>query len=398
MPYYREFFRTAAEAQSGVLTMVGSLRASYIAAASDAGSPMETTKPSTNTSVLASSDTPASGELKNVNWEISTPFGLKESIHSVMHQDQAPTPIAVSGKARFTKTTNTTIRVTSRIASRIRIQKLDTSGAIASGLTFCDPATGKRYSTTSGVTGGNPPGFYEVTVSEVTSSETGDVSFGTPMTCVLAPSNMNPYAQVSRMAGITINSGVTLTDAKGAVYTVDGGPWVLAESDSNLSGTHSISFVQVLGAIDGPTAVSVGTELTFATTPTNAKPIASVTSSPTAVVPVGTTFVRAGTPNRTMKTTASVTIGDSSSADVPFVATETTPFDPSLAVSSSMTVTPSVSGIENTATIVEVTPNKPFPVSYGSQLFGDEPSWKTIVKPTLDGRWVGIVYTDPLGT
>jgi len=402
MPYHRAIFKTAAEAQSGVLTMVANLEAAYQSAASDAGSPTPTTKPVTTTQVQSSQPLPAgAGDGYNsVEWEIATPFGLKETVRSSMPEAQAPTPVAVSGKVRFTKTTNSTITVTSRIAAQIRIQKLDTAGSIGTGLRFEDPATGKQYDTTSGVAGGQPPAFYEVSVSEVTSTETSDVTHGTPLICAVPPSNMGAYAQVSRMKGFTVNNGTTLTDsATGYIYTVTGGPWTLADTTAaRLSGAHSLSTIQVLGPTYGPNVVAVDTSLTFGTTPTNCKSKAVVATAPTSTIPVGTTFVRSGTPNRTMKTTAAIVIGDASSAETTFAAVTTDPFDPVLAVSSTATVSPSISGVSTTATITEVTPDEPFPVSYGSQLFGDEPTWKTIIKPTLDGRWFGIVFTEPLGT
>jgi hypothetical protein len=402
MPYHRAIFPTASDAQSGVLTMVENLKASYQAAATDAGSPTETIKATTATRVQSSQPLPAgAGDGYNrVSWEIATPFGLKEVVASSMPEAQAPTPVAVSGKVRFEKTTDSTITVTSRIAAQIRIQKLDTTGAIGTGLRFEDPATGKQYDTTSGVAGGQPPAFYEVSVSEVTSTETSNVTHGTPLICMVPPSNMNGYAQVSRMKGFTVNTGVTLTDsATGYIYTVTGGPFTLADTAAaRLAGDHKLSTIQVRGPTNGPNVVAVDTSLTFGTTPTNARSTATVATAPTSTIPLGTTFVRSGTPNRTMKTTAAIVIGDASKAEAPFVAVETTPFDPVLAVSSTSTVSPSVSGVSTTATITEVTPDKPFPVSYGAQLFGDEPTWKTIVKPTLDGRWLGIVFTEPLGT
>lgn len=266
---------------------------------------------------------------------------------------------------------------------------------------FEDPVSGKNYEPDAATQLG--PGLRELKVKESNGAESGDVTYGSPLTVLSAGLSARDYARivgpaiVVDMKSATVAAASPLKDkATGKQYET-GVLVTLTSAGRSKTGVLSaaVTFQRIADSVSDTTSAPVGTELTFDPAVAGIVTTAVVAGVGGGTLPKGQVLTRAD--GRTYTVTAETVVPDSLTAQAPVVATAHGAAS-DLVLASTLTVTAAPSGIVSPVTVSAVVPWGAYPATMASQPVGAPQEWRSSVKPTTDGRWLAEVYTAPYGT
>jgi len=267
---------------------------------------------------------------------------------------------------------------------------------VAINTEIVDSVSNKRYKTSAATNVANAgPG--QIPVVEVDSSELGNVTYGTVLSFVAGPSTLVPFAQVSKMAAVTVIDGTALTSVvTGRAYTQVGGASI-SSSAVRLSGFLEGTMAVKSTVSDGASAAE-GEELDFDSPVTNCAEKTTIAVAFSVSIPSGQTFTKsAGSPS--YKSTAAVLLGDSREISVGYVADANGPASDFASLPTNITVTsPIPAGVSNVGSVTACILSRAYPAKRVPVLLGDVVAFDTFIAREVDGRWSVRLATLPLGT
>jgi hypothetical protein len=403
MPFHRAFFATPEEARTRAATAVAALTAKWKKATTDAGEQAATTAPVVAVRIEGVAPMPASPSatgtvFTDTTLRVTAPDGRTELTRVVMPEEQSGVLLTkASAEVRVSRSVANVgyseMRCFGRVAASIQVTT--TAPTTLTGLIVEDRYSSKKY--TCGASSPPGAGTHTVPVTEVSATDLADVSHGSVLEFLAPTPEVSPIARVNSIAAFTVPFGATLTDSSGRIYKA-----LATESAGASSGLSGDSYVSVIVArsmtddeptdgIDDDTALAIGDELTFDSTPTGVRARASMSAVVSdAAVPAGAGFTFGGS---TYTATAAALFGDFESVLVAVVAPDRGPaYD--LAVGDVGTYDPTGFGVPVATTVGASS----FPEPYASQVIGSAMEWTSRVYPSTDGRWIADVYTLPLGS
>lgn len=401
MPSHRAYFATADEARTAAAAAVARLTAEWEAATEDAGEDDAGCAPTVALRIEDVGPMPAAPGTdagSDTTVRVTAPDGRQEIARIAMPTEQSNVLLTkASGTIAFNRNSSGVdyieMRAKSRVAVSIQVTTTAATGDLA-GEIVQDRFTGKKY--TCGAYTPSAAGVHVVPVTEVSTADLNDVTFGTVVEFLTPAPEVNPIARVYGMAGFTGTFGDGLTDASGRMFLT--GNTVVVPAGVGLAGDLYQDFRVYRDPADtneDATPLEVGDELTWNTTPTNAA--ATVEIVTTVDEGEGTflegTEVTAGAGDYSYLVTESASFGDYAMIEVPVLSVERgAEYDLSVGggadhvdTGASGTVATSIGAAD-------------YPEPYASQVVGAAVEWKSLVYRGTDGRWIADVYTEPLGS
>lgn len=403
MPHYRAHHASASDARDAVGAAKTAIEAKWSAATAETGVAVETVSPTVAVRIESTEDIPALAALPitytNAKMRIASIDGRAEYITATMPKTQADALIsAASGTFTATSTKKSQALAKSRVAKSIQVFAMDAVAAVLTGLKVQDLNTGKQY--TCSTYTASAAGAHTVDVTETDPTDTNDVTHGTQLHFLAAPSNIIPIASVNAMKGFTVSPSQDMLDASGRAYITNGSA-VLADSGISLFGDHTKLIDVVRDVTDGleyETSLEVDDEITFVTPVTNVATAAVVTRTGGASVAAGAILTRVvfGVTYSYEVITATA-ISDALFAYVPFKASILGP-TANRDVGDVLTFTVTPDDCDTTAAVATSVAAAAYPEPYASQVIGGEVEWSTRVYRDRDGRWTSELFTLPEGS
>jgi hypothetical protein len=409
MPFYRSFYPTFDVANAALPVGVSAIKAQYAAAAAAAlptdAAALASGATTTKISVLGVR-TIAAG-LAMVKVMSQAPDGRQGVTQMQVPTSAVPPLPRISGFATFPVLAPYLPQVTvvARLAKAVQIVKFSTtSGTFPAGSKLEDPYTGKAYTTDSDVTS-STSGTLSVNVTEVSSTHTGDVTFGSQLVATAPVAGFSPTVTVQQMVGTGGSATAVFTDSTtGATY---GTPYPFSLDGTIVAVTGDLSASTAV-ARTSPTAVPnlqppKSLSLTSSSVATRLlSPTSKVTAAGTASVKVDDPMFWQDFISYTFKATSAVSGNDSASMLVPFVAT----FDGAAKVLTDTFgvgsyidfVYPHAPGLDFPGTVTSIAQSQGYPQPLAPELVGEGLTWAGFVQHEPDGRYSVNIYSSPIGT
>ena len=400
MSTHRGFFPTIGQAESAAAAALAREEARLKAAAKEAGQQPETATPTTRTTVLSVAPLAAGaskGALSLVTWRIVSADGHSEIVRSVMPTAQVPITVLANGTVRLVAILFPVVHFK---ASLPRFVTTTTTNPIVAGiaagfLTASDVVTGKRFTNKL-----VPPllvaGPVRIEVEEVSTSEAGELTYGSVLDWVITFPGFAPQARVDQMEDVAVPLGIALRDPLTSKQYSSGASTIFA-SFPKLSGDTIVEAIFQRLASDGvadQAPTPVGTVLELVTPQRGLAKKAIVQSVISLTVPSLTAFKFGGKSYRTL---AAATLNEVGTTSVAFEAIEAGAAS-DLAIGTVVTLDAPPAGVSASGTVMTRGLAQLFPLAYAPRTVGSALALETLVAREQDGRYSARLGTSPHGT
>jgi hypothetical protein len=395
MPIYRAYFATSAVARTKASAAIDLLKTRAAAAAQAAGSLGTTTAPTIQYRVHGVTDLPAlavpSGSTPKSRMLLrpTTPDGRGEAMPVQLPTSASATLLSVASALIFVNAGGSpTLTFKSRLASKVYVES-SVATSLPAGTLLQDPATAKKYEVTG--TTSISIGTTQVLVNEVSSSQLGDVSYGSVLEIVGPPLGVLPQARVCVMATATVAGTEHLLDKKGRLYRlINSGTATSATAQLAGDLTHDTPFQRLIADLtsgEDLTSIAAGETLTFVTPPAGVAASAVVKTAFTYTLAAGAVF-KDLTTGKSYTTTTDATFYDSLFAEIT-VRAPVTGSEYDLDLSSTLALQDPPDEVDPFPTMIAVSPASTYPERTPRRSSAATPTGarQCAARRTGDGSW-----------